>query len=278
MGIITSDNGSVGGVALEENELLKKANNLKDKLNRTQRQLVGLKEKSKYLEMQYQDSREREQHNNELVMELLERQRELNVMLNRANIMLNRTQEAMALTSLEFNEMAKALPEPKKAEWSDRVAKINELFKKTGIQDAELTALESSTQSSREPFDAEEMKKESEEAFGKKESIWSRLERRKPPRVEAEVVEDARKVEEEPVASEAVEVVEETPAAAKVEFISDDTSYVNVEEEAPIIDQEIEEKPVAKTRVDELFTQASVSEDNIAFGPRKKSWWQRKAG
>ena len=304
---------------MDVNDLLQKANSLKEKLNRAQRQLVGLKEKSKYLEMQYEDSRGREQHTNELVMELLERQRELNVMLNRANIMLNRTQETMALTSMEFNEMAKALPEPKKAEWSDRVAKINELFKKSGIQDAELTALESSNQSPREPFDAEEMKKESEEAFGKKESIWSRFEKRKPPKVEAVVVEEVAEVVEEtpaaanvveeveetlaavtvteeveetpaavtitvteevdeiPVAVEAVDVVE-TPVAAEVELIEDVVPDTNVEQETFISDQETDTESTARTRVDELFAQQNVNEDNLIFGPRKKSWWQRKAG
>jgi len=122
----------------EAEELTQQMEDLKEKLVRAQRQLAGLKEKGKYLRMQYDDARTREKNTTELVMELLERQRELNVMLNRGNIMLNRTQEVMALTSIEFNEMAKALPEPRKAEWSDRVSRINELFKKSGIQDAEM--------------------------------------------------------------------------------------------------------------------------------------------
>jgi hypothetical protein len=161
---------------LNENEQREK---LKDKLARALRRLEGLKQKSKLLEMQYEDARNRENNSNELVMELLERQRELNVMLNRANIMLNRTQEAMALTSMEFNEIAKALPEPKKAEWSERVAKVNELFKKTGIQDAEVLGLDSPDAAD---FSADQLKKESEQAFGRREN--------KPPHVEAEVVED----------------------------------------------------------------------------------------
>ena len=126
---------------MEENNLLDKIEKLKEKLNRTTRRMTGLKEKSRLLEMQYEDARSREQNSNTVVGELLERQRELNVMLNRANIMLNRTQEAMALSSMELNEMAKALPEPKKAEWADRVSRVNDLFKQTGIQDAELGAL-----------------------------------------------------------------------------------------------------------------------------------------
>ena len=172
---------------MNENKPKDEAQTLKDKLNRALRRLEGLKEKSKLLELQYEDARSREKNSSELVMELLERQRELNVMLNRANIMLNRTQEAMALTSMEFNEIAKALPEPKKAEWSERVAKVNELFKKTGIQDAEVLGLDSPDPTS---FSAEEIKKESEQAFGRKESFWAREAHGEPPRVEAEIVDE----------------------------------------------------------------------------------------
>jgi len=177
-------------VVLGDIDFLQKLDNYKNKLVRAQRRIAGLSEKAKYLEMQYGDAKQREQNTNDLVMELLERQRELNVMLNRSNIMLNRTQETMALTSMEFNEMAKALPEPKKAEWSDRVQRTNELFKKTGIQDAEMVGLESSNPPHVPPLETDEMKKESEEAFGKRESIWERTEQRKPSRVEAEAVEE----------------------------------------------------------------------------------------
>jgi hypothetical protein len=170
-----------------QTEIVKQIDELREKLNRSLRRTEGLRQKSKILESQYVDAREREQRSGELVMELLERQKELNVMLNRANIMLNRAHETMALTSVEFNEMAKALPEPKKAEWSDRVAKINDLFKKTGIQDGEVLGLESSNPPS---LATDEMKKESEEAFGGKESIWSNDSRREPPRVEAELLEE----------------------------------------------------------------------------------------
>ncbi|MEN6355614.1 MAG: hypothetical protein ABFD83_00870 [Armatimonadota bacterium] len=172
---------------MNENKPKDEAQILKDKLNRALRRLEGLKEKSKLLEMQYEDAKSRENNSSELVMELLERQRELNVMLNRTNIMLNRTQEAMALTSMEFNEIAKALPEPKKAEWSERVAKVNELFKKTGIQDAEVLGLDSPDPTK---FSAEEIRKESEQAFGRKESFWTREAHSEPPRVEAEIVDE----------------------------------------------------------------------------------------
>ncbi|MCE5314147.1 MAG: hypothetical protein ABFD49_11985 [Armatimonadota bacterium] len=172
------------------------ADALKDKLNRALRRLEGLKEKSKLLEMQYDDAKNREKNSTELVTELLERQRELNVMLNRANIMLNRTQEAMALTSMEFNEIAKALPEPKKAEWSERVAKINELFKKTGIQDAEVLGLEAPDAAK---FSTDEIDRESQQAFGRKDSFWNASTRPQPPRVEAEPVDECENVVSEPV-------------------------------------------------------------------------------
>jgi hypothetical protein len=180
---------------LKENEQRDKSEVLKDKLGRALRRLEGLKEKSKLLEMQYEDARSREKNSSELVMELLERQRELNVMLNRANIMLNRTQEAMALTSMEFNEIAKALPEPKKAEWSERVAKVNELFKKTGIQDAEVLGLESPDAAK---FSAEEINRDSEQAFGRKDSFWNASVRREPPHVEAELVNDNQPITPSP--------------------------------------------------------------------------------
>jgi hypothetical protein len=172
---------------LNENKPKDEALTLKDKLNRALRRLEGLREKSKLLEMQYEDAKSREKNSSELVMELLERQRELNVMLNRANIMLNRTQEAMALTSMEFNEIVKALPEPKKAEWSERVARVNELFKKTGIQDAEVIGLDLPDSAK---FSTEEIRKESEQAFGHQESFWAREARSEPPRAEAEIVDD----------------------------------------------------------------------------------------
>jgi hypothetical protein len=185
---------------VEETNLLDKIEKLKEKLNRTTRRMTGLKEKSRLLEMQYEDARSREQNSNTVVGELLERQRELNVMLNRANIMLNRTQEAMALSSMELNEMAKALPEPKKAEWADRVSRVNELFKQTGIQDAELGALGSGL-SSTDSFGDSNMKKQSEEAFGARRSVWDSPQRREPPRVQAELV------EEEPQPTEPIQLV-----------------------------------------------------------------------
>ena len=228
---------------MEHSDLARQIDELKEKLHRAQRQTSGLRQKSKYLELQYGDAKQREQNNNELVLQLLDRQRELNVMLNRANIMLNRTQEVMALTSMEFNEMAKALPEPKKAEWSGRVTRVNELFKKTGIQDAEIGALEGSGPPPGESLDAESLKKEAEEAFPKKASVWDRQEPRKPPHVEAEVAD------------------EETGDAGAPELVADEVLVSSTEPDND--GHEARESTESK------------EEDQLVFAPRRKPWWQR---
>jgi hypothetical protein len=229
---------------LDENELTGKIEQLKGKLTRAQRQIAGLKEKSKYLGMEYEDSRLREKNTNELVMELLERQRELNVMLNRTNIMLGRTQEVMALTSVEFNEMAKALPEPKKAEWSDRVSRINDLFKKTGIADAELAEPAKPENPEAESLDSDEMKHEADKAFSWKDAIWNRKNPRAPAQVEATLVED-----------ESSSVATTAPP-----------------EEEITVPQELPEAVVSGNggESDELDEM-----DKLLFPPRPKSWWRR---
>ena len=246
---ITSDNGSAGrSVTLKQSELFKQIDELRDKLHRAQRQATGLRQKGKYLELQYGYARDREKNTNDLVMELLERQRELNVMLNRANIMLNRTQEVMALTSMEFNEMAKALPEPKKVEWSERVTKVNELFKKTGIQDAEIGGLESSNPPPSESIDSDEMKKESEEAFPKSESSWKKPETQDAGPIQAEVVEEETAGSDDP----------EELVTGEVLVSSEDAETRDARKDA--------ESGIAE------------DEDALVFGPRRKSWWQRMAG
>jgi hypothetical protein len=135
---------------LEVEELIEQINDLSEKLNKTQRRSAGLREKSKILEQQYEDARARESNSNELIMEILQRQKELNVMLNRANMMLQRTQETIAITSMEFHELTKSLPAPEKKQLSDKINRINELFKKTGIEDAE-TAQEKDIEQRNEP-------------------------------------------------------------------------------------------------------------------------------
>lgn len=223
---------------MEETDLLEQIEKLKDKLNRTTQRMTGLREKSKLLEMQYHDAKAREQNTNGVVGELLERQRELNVMLNRANIMLTRTQEAMALSSMELNEMAKALPEPKKVEWADRVARVNELFKQTGVQDAELGALQSENPTV--SFDSSDMKRQSEDAFGRQQSVWEFSQKREPPKVEAEIV------EEEEISDPTIQILDHSP-----EQEDDSTEEILSDEE-----------PTAET---------------LSEASRRKSWWQRLA-
>jgi len=235
---------------LENEELIQKIEVLKDKLSRAQRRVSGLREKSKVLEMQYHDSREREGNTNELVKELLERQRELNVMLNRANIMLNRTQEAMALSSMEMNEMVKALPEPKKEEWSDRVSKVNELFKKTGIQDAEIGGLTDSVPDS-DSLDSGELHRESQEAFGSVESIWDRTQKPSPPQVEAEPVSDE-------------------------DADSDDGSDTLAESDTLVKDEVVISQAAASAG--SQSTEDSEEDDELELSRRRKSWWQKITG
>lgn len=227
---------------MDNDELIQKIELLKEKLNRAQRRVSALREKSKILEMQYHDARERERNTTGLVSELLERQRELNVMLNRANIMLNRTQEAMALSSMEMNEMVKALPEPKQAEWSDRVARVNELFKKTGIQDAEVDDLTDSVPDAGS-LDSRELLEESEQAFGNVESIWDRKQKPSPPRVEAEPVSD------QPAASDS-----DTEGLVKDEVVISERDTQSGSPGGP---------------------ESEEDEDGLEFSPRRKSWWQR---
>ena len=230
-------------------ELVQHIETLKGKLNRAQRQMTGLRQKSKYLEMQYEDARNREGNNNELVMELIERQRELNVMLNRANIMLNRTQEAMALSSMELNEMAKALPEPKKAEWADRVSRVNELFKQTGVQDAELEAVNNVNPNPEVSLDTDELKRESEEAFGRKQPIWERKEKHDPPRVHAEVVEE--------------DSAPDRPGD-NIRLVGNDTPSASSEAEPET--EQVAREPAEQSEDDALYVP-----------PKRKSWWRKPA-
>ena len=105
---------------------------IKEKLYRALKAKAVLAERSKLLAQQINDSRMREERNDHLVRELLDRQRELNFMLHRANTVLHRIQEANAALSSEFTELVKELPKPSAPDWQERVAKINELFRKTG--------------------------------------------------------------------------------------------------------------------------------------------------
>lgn len=105
---------------------------LKDKLARALRSKAVLTERSKLLAQQVEDLQHRESQTDHIVTELLDRQREMNFMLYRANTVLHRIQEANAMLSTEFTELVKELPAPQSPEWDDKVSKINDLFKRTG--------------------------------------------------------------------------------------------------------------------------------------------------
>ena len=113
-------------------------NEVNAELLHAQMEVNSLTQKVMHLESICGDAKLREQHSRELVMELLERQKELNVMLNRASMMLNRAQEVILSLSAEFTELAEAQPAHKKKEWNEKLSRINELFRQTGVQDAEL--------------------------------------------------------------------------------------------------------------------------------------------
>jgi hypothetical protein len=112
---------------------------LRERLTKLLHQNDLANQKGQMLEEQMQRDREREQMLTGLTHQLMDRQRELNVMLNRANIMLSRAQEANTILSLEFTELCHALPAPEDPDVQDRIQRINDLFKNTGISDAEVT-------------------------------------------------------------------------------------------------------------------------------------------
>ncbi|MBI2844509.1 MAG: hypothetical protein HYX78_14025 [Armatimonadetes bacterium] len=105
---------------------------LKEKLNKALMTKAVLQERSKRLAEQVQEYKRREDQNDHVVNEMLDRQRELAFMLHRANSVLHRLQETNSALSAEFSEFVKELPEPSTPDWEQRVAKINDLFKKTG--------------------------------------------------------------------------------------------------------------------------------------------------
>lgn len=103
----------------------------KEKLFRALKAEAVLSERSKQLKKQVEDLRTREQTMHHLASELLERQRELNFMLNRASSVLHQLQDTNLALSAEFSHIVKELPPAKDAGWEDTIARVNELFKKT---------------------------------------------------------------------------------------------------------------------------------------------------
>jgi len=120
-----------GTEELVEDEVVE---HLKERLHRALKAKAILLERSKQLAQQVEDLKRRDDRSSHVVEELLNRQRELNYMLHRANSVLQRMQEANNALSSEFTELIKELPQPQQGdpEWSERVSRINELFKRTG--------------------------------------------------------------------------------------------------------------------------------------------------
>mgnify|MGYP002682002720 CR=1 FL=1 len=127
-------------------ELERTVQELESKIARLDREKAVFSAKSRLYADELNRSHRREMAQESLVAELVERQHELNVMLNRSNVMLARAHEATAMLSVEFGELARALPEPlaldaeapEMEQIEDRLQRINSLFKKTGSLSAEI--------------------------------------------------------------------------------------------------------------------------------------------
>ena len=210
------------------------------------RQRSALFQKSKQLDERVQDSRHREHAQEDFARELLERQRELNFMLNRANIMLSRVQEANALLSLEFTEMVKALPEPQKKDLDDRISRINDLFKKTGAGD----------------------ESEPEENLGSPEP---RNPAPPPSFSEAEII-----GEPEPIGRKAKWWQRESPP---VQQPPDQERVEPAATEPPADTRETEEPSLTEANEVVISSNAEpsrpqVSDEDLAFPSRRRPWWR----
>ncbi len=248
---------------MNDKELQDQISDLREKLARAEGRAVMMKERNELLEKQWEDSRKREAATAEMVKELLERQRELNVMLNRANIMLNRSHEAIALQRNEFAEIAKSLPEPKKAEAHDKIEKINELFKKTGADEA---ATEGEHTSQARPVSNTEDSSpnvidhptEETNVENRREDWWKKESPHTPEATEAEPVEetfDLSELTDEEVAIDDVK-------SGRDEFTMEDPEMA--EKQVSNSEEKAEEKKAS-----------SNGESGLIFPPRRKSWWRR---
>lgn len=177
---------------MEDYTTQEKAQNLEKKLLKTQKRSALLTQKVKLLEEMVQDAKLREDDArtrasdaSSLMHELLERQRELNVMLNRSNTLLAHVYEANKMLAVECHDAIQALPAPKKAELEKTMSKVEELFKKTGVPDAET----SETLVDQGDFQDETLVTPpvSEETIS---SSWSAESEYQPQLVEAELVDE----------------------------------------------------------------------------------------
>lgn len=104
---------------------------LKERLARAVKSKAVLAERSKRLQEQADDLRRREDVIANITTELLDRQRELNLMLHRANSFVHQLRDANLALSSEFKEMVKELPAAKDSDWESMVSRVNDLFEKT---------------------------------------------------------------------------------------------------------------------------------------------------
>ncbi len=123
----------------EQQKLQQIVREMEIKLAKALRERSVYSTKSRLLAEELEQYRQRELRQDGTVEQLIERQHELNVMLNRSNIMLAKAQDAAAMLSLEFGELARALPEPPPdapvseiVDIESRVSRINNLFKQSG--------------------------------------------------------------------------------------------------------------------------------------------------
>ena len=249
---------------------------LKRRLARALSQKALLREKSRLLEEELAQARAREGNSTELVQQLIERQRELNVMLNRSNLMLNRAQEVNSLLSLEFNEVVQALPEPQRKEKEERINRIQELFRKTGAlekEEEQPAALESKI----EGLDAEFSTLEHAD---RRNSLWG-ADEPEPAKESVPAQTDEQEVSEPPAAESQPQNQAEIPPtipdpAAELPIIP------HVEPETP--HEELPEEPVVVGRrgypvgpddEEEGTAICAALADIKIFPPKLRRWLQR---
>ncbi len=248
---------------------------LREKLNKALRERAALYQKSKQLEERIKDFHSYQQAQEEITRELLERQRELNFMLNRANMMLSRAQEANAMLSIEFTDIVKALPEPKAKEFESRIERINELFKKTGVINSDPDG-EMSQPAVKDSIDQE---KTSKNKFAEhNNTAGNRKDSSSSDYVKQPVKDDVSAETKDP--SLLAEVAEPTSTPADpvlVESIEEKTILKSAE----VLDAGhlIEENATVEGREVIISYEAEInasdkSDENIAFPPKRRPWWR----
>jgi len=178
-----------------------------EKLNRALRDKAVLGERSKLLQEQVEDFRNREQMSHHVTSELLERQRELTYMLHRASSVLHQLKDTNLALSAEFKHIVNELPPAKDGDLEQTIERVNELFNKThelaeDIED-QIFARASKPEPARKPAKKQKAEPETEvpapEIAPQVESVEARWMTETAPEPEAEVEPQwAYKAEPEP--------------------------------------------------------------------------------